>query len=58
MREPHKSLGAAYAGVSQYPRDLDAAHTLDREKHLFDLGAPQLFGRVHEQVIDAQPSAL
>src|SRR5215204_4043745 len=58
MREPHKSLGAANAGVPHDPRDLDAAHPLDREKHLFDLGAPQLFGRVHQQVVDAQPSAL
>src|SRR5215212_7087205 len=58
MREPHKSLGATNAGVPHDPRDLDAAHTLDREKHLFDLGAPQLFGRVHQQVVDAQPSAL
>src|SRR5215217_4713368 len=58
MREPHEGLGAAYAGVPHDPRDFDAAHTLDREKHLLDLGAPQLFGRIHEQVIDVQPSAL
>src|SRR5215212_6959570 len=36
MREPHKSLGAANAGVPHDPRDLDAAHTPDREKHLFE----------------------
>src|SRR5919107_4880615 len=58
MREPHEGLGAAYTGVPHDPRDFDASHTFDREKHLFDLGAPQLFGRVHEQVVDAQPAAL
>src|SRR5215217_8086096 len=58
MREPYEGLGAAYACVPHDPRDFDAAHTLDREKHLLDLGAPQLFGRVHEQVVDVQPSTL
>src|SRR5688572_18263911 len=58
MREPHKGLASAYTGVPHDPRDFDAAYAFDREKHLFDLGAPQLFGRVHEQVVDVQPSAL